>query len=64
MATAMDSAIGQVVAALKDTGMYNDTVIVFTSDVREPPDVMSASEGGGGDGKADVVKEVASILYH
>ena len=33
MATAMDSAIGQVVAALKDSGMYNDTIIVFTSDV-------------------------------
>ena len=32
MATAMDSAIGQVVAALKESGLYNDTLIVFTGD--------------------------------
>ena len=28
-------------------------------DVREPPDMMSASEEGGGHGKADVVRGVA-----
>ena len=27
--------------------------------LRGPPDMMSASEGGGGHGKADVVREVA-----
>ena len=32
MATAMDSAIGRVVAALKESGLYNDTLIVFTGD--------------------------------
>ena len=32
MATAMDSAIGHVVSALKESGLYNDTLIVFTSD--------------------------------
>ena len=32
MATAMDSAIGQVVAALKESGLYDDTLIVFTGD--------------------------------
>ena len=26
--------------------------------------MMSASEGGGGHGKADIVREVASILYY
>ena len=32
MATAMDSAIGQVIEALKESDMYNDTIIVFTGD--------------------------------
>ena len=27
--------------------------------LRDPPDMMSASKGGGGHGKADIVKEVA-----
>ena len=29
---------------------------------REPSDMMSTLKGEGGDGKADVVREVASIL--
>lgn len=33
MVTAMDSAIGNVVQALKKTDLYNDTLIIFTSDV-------------------------------
>lgn len=34
MVTAMDEAIGNISLALKAAGMYDDTVIVFTSDVR------------------------------
>ena len=33
MVTAMDDAVGQVVKALKETGLYNDTFILFTADV-------------------------------
>lgn len=33
MVSAMDEAVGRVVKALKDTGHYNNTVIVFTTDV-------------------------------
>ncbi|KAL5014583.1 hypothetical protein ScPMuIL_008853 [Solemya velum] len=32
MVTAMDNAIGQVVDSLKREGLYNDTLIIFTSD--------------------------------
>ena len=32
--------------------------------IRDPPDMMSASEGEGSHGKADVVREVAWILYY
>jgi arylsulfatase A-like enzyme len=34
MVTAMDAAIGEVVKALQDSGQYENTIIVFTSDVR------------------------------
>ncbi|KAJ8314190.1 hypothetical protein KUTeg_008751, partial [Tegillarca granosa] len=33
MVTAMDDAIGNVINTLKKTGMYNETLIIFTSDV-------------------------------
>ena len=33
MVTAMDDAVGHIVAALKDTGHYDNSVIVFTTDV-------------------------------
>lgn len=33
MVTAMDEAVGRVVAALKSSGHYNNSVIVFTTDV-------------------------------
>ncbi|XP_059143573.1 arylsulfatase B-like [Physella acuta] len=32
MVTALDAAVGQVVKALKDRGLYDDTLIVFTAD--------------------------------
>lgn len=32
MVTALDEAVGRVVQALKDTGRYDNTVIVFSSD--------------------------------
>ncbi|XP_069103674.1 arylsulfatase B-like isoform X2 [Argopecten irradians] len=32
MVTAMDDLVGNVTAALKDTGMYDDTLFVFTAD--------------------------------
>ncbi|ROT67034.1 hypothetical protein C7M84_014903 [Penaeus vannamei] len=32
MVTALDEAVGRVVQALKDTGLYDNTVIVFSSD--------------------------------
>ncbi len=35
MVTAMDDAVGRVVDALKETGAYDNTIIVFTSDVRK-----------------------------
>ena len=34
MVTAMDDAVGKVVEALKESGAYENTIIVFTSDVR------------------------------
>ena len=30
----MDYAIGEIVDSLKERGVYNDTIIVFQSDVR------------------------------
>ena len=30
----MDTSIGQVVQHLKDNGQYNNTIIIFSSDVR------------------------------
>jgi hypothetical protein len=33
MATVMDESIGNIVNALKDNDMYDNTIIVFTSDV-------------------------------
>lgn len=33
MVTAMDDAIGNIINTLKQTGMYNETLIIFTSDV-------------------------------
>ena len=35
MVTAMDSAIGDTVKALKEFGLYNDTIIIFSADVRK-----------------------------
>ena len=35
MVTALDEAIGNVVKALKDNNMYDDTIIVFTADVKD-----------------------------
>ena len=34
MVTAMDDAIGNVTDSLKRNGMFEDTLIIFTSDVR------------------------------
>ncbi len=34
MVTAMDAAVGSVVQRLRDSGLYENTVIVFVSDVR------------------------------
>jgi arylsulfatase A-like enzyme len=33
MVTAMDEAVGRVVTSLKETGHYDNSVIVFTTDV-------------------------------
>lgn len=33
MLVAMDEAIGSVITHLKQTGLYDDTVILFSSDV-------------------------------
>lgn len=33
MVTALDEAVGRVVAALKETGHYDNSIIVFTTDV-------------------------------
>lgn len=33
MVTALDDAVGEIITALKDTGHYNNSVIVFTTDV-------------------------------
>ena len=30
----MDDAVGQVIQTLKDNGMFEDTIIFFTADVR------------------------------
>ena len=35
MATAMDEAFGEVVQALKDKGIYDNSVIIFSSDVSQ-----------------------------
>ena len=34
MVTAMDDAVGLVVEALKETNLIDNTIIVFTADVR------------------------------
>ena len=34
MLSAMDEEVGQMVKALKDTQMFDDTIILFLSDVR------------------------------
>ena len=36
MVSAMDEAVGQVVEELKRSGMFDNTIIVFTADVRYP----------------------------
>jgi arylsulfatase B len=41
MLTAADEGIGQVVQALKDKGMWNDTVLVFTTDNGGPSEVCA-----------------------
>lgn len=33
MVTAMDDSIGDIINMLKQTGMYNETLIIFTADV-------------------------------
>ena len=33
MVTALDDAVGNVTQSLKDHGMFEDTIIVFTADV-------------------------------
>ena len=37
MVTAMDGAVGKVVDALKEKGMYDNTLIVFTSGKYKQP---------------------------
>jgi arylsulfatase B/arylsulfatase I/J len=32
MVTAMDTIVGATVSALKETGMYNNSIIIYTSD--------------------------------
>ena len=41
MVTAMDDAVGRIVQALRRYRHYNDTLIVFTSDVRQPQIVFA-----------------------
>ena len=35
MVSAMDEAVGNVTQALKDAGMYDNTIIFFTADVND-----------------------------
>ncbi len=35
MVSALDEAVGNVTKALEDAGMLNDTIIIFTADVRK-----------------------------
>ena len=35
MVERMDQAFGEVVQALKDAGLYENSIIIFTSDVRK-----------------------------
>ena len=35
MVTAMDDAVGQVVESLKQNNLFDNTIIVFTADVRK-----------------------------
>ena len=35
MVTALDDGVGTILEKLKSTGLYNNSVIVFSSDVRQ-----------------------------
>ena len=69
MVSGVDIAIGRIVDQLKQEGLYEDSIILFSSDVslliiqyyKGRSIYYVRREGGGGYPKANVVSEVARI---
>lgn len=60
--TAIDKAVGEVIQAVEDNGLAEDTIIIFSSD-NGPSPLWSAGTGHAGAGSAGPFRGVKSSLY-